>query len=245
MIVHGAGGNALAWEDVIARLSDACAVDLPGHGASPPRPPHTIAGYAAAVRETLEALAGRAGAPGALLAGHSMGGAIALEVALDPPPCLRGLALLGTGGRLRVTQSILGFMKGLRPGADLVPFVRAGFAAGAAEDRVRALAERVAGSMVAMGHADFVACDAFDRLSDLERVGVPTLVLCGGEDPLTPVKYSKHLASAIPGATLALIDGVGHMLEVEAPDEVADALDAFRRRLGEPDQILKKTPVVH
>ncbi|HAP32053.1 MAG TPA: alpha/beta hydrolase, partial [Firmicutes bacterium] len=81
-------------------------------------------------------------------------------------------------------------------------------------------------------YADFTACNNFDILSDLLRINIPTLVLCGAEDRMTPLKYSRYLAENIAWAKLEIFDGAGHMLMLEKPDEVNMAVQNFLEGLG-------------
>jgi pimeloyl-ACP methyl ester carboxylesterase len=78
---------------------------------------------------------------------------------------------------------------------------------------------------------DWEACDAFDRLGALEAVRVPTLVLVGEADTLTPRRYAEHLAAHIAGAQLAVLEGVGHWAIVEAADRAATLIADFAERL--------------
>jgi pimeloyl-ACP methyl ester carboxylesterase len=76
-------------------------------------------------------------------------------------------------------------------------------------------------------HGDFAACDAFDVMQRLEEIRCPTLVICGEDDRLTPVKYAHYLRDHIPGATLAIIPHAGHMVMMEQPDQVNRAVEEF------------------
>ena len=72
-----------------------------------------------------------------------------------------------------------------------------------------------------------MACDAFDATEGLSRVTVPTLILCGAEDRMTPPKLSEYLQANIPGATLEIVPRAGHMLMLEQPEYVAGLLERF------------------
>ena len=74
---------------------------------------------------------------------------------------------------------------------------------------------------------DFTACDGFNVMGRIGSLSIPALVICGAEDRFTPVKYSQYLAGSIPGAGLVLIEGAGHMVMIERPDEVNKAIDTF------------------
>ena len=105
VLVHGAGGNLMHWPGALRRLPGRTvyALDLPGHGKSGGAGRAEIGAYADVVRGFAEAL----GLVPFVLAGHSMGGAIALEFALRYPARLAGLILVGTGAKLRVAPEIL------------------------------------------------------------------------------------------------------------------------------------------
>ncbi len=107
VFVHGAGGNRQSWllllRDLAKRGLHGLALELPGHGASPGPGCSDIGEYAGIVQAFIEEnLPSKT-----VLAGHSMGGAVAQECGLASPGILRGLILIGTGARLRVRKKIL------------------------------------------------------------------------------------------------------------------------------------------
>ncbi len=225
VFVHGSGGSHLAWNGQLAALADtarAAALDLPGHGRSRPPGRASVRAYADVVCGFLDALA----VERAIIVGHSLGGAIAQTLALENPDRILGLGLVGTGARLRVLPA---FLEGLL--ADLAATVHtvteAEFAS-EADPRLKQLSEQ---QMLAcppqVVHDDFAACDVFDVMPRLDSIRVPTLVLCGSEDRMTPVKYSQYLAAHIPRARLVVVQGAGHMVMVEKPDEVNRALSEW------------------
>lgn len=226
VLVHGAGGTHRHWPEEVRGLPGrrAVAVDLPGHGASPGPAPETVPGLAAGVLALLDALA----VPRAVVAGHSMGGAVALALALEAPARVAGLVLVGTGARLRVAPAIL------QATADPAALAAAAesmaqwsFGPSAGPDLRRALAEGLLANAPGVVHGDFAACDAFDVTARLGEIRAPALVLCGSEDRLTPPKYSELLRDRIAGARLELVPGAGHMVMLEAPAAVARAVEAF------------------
>ncbi|MDI7277557.1 MAG: alpha/beta fold hydrolase, partial [Anaerolineae bacterium] len=105
LFLHGAGGNALLWGQVLEQLSGvtAIALDLPGHGRSGGAGSSTIAGYRQAVLAAADAL----GFERLVIAGHSMGGAIALDVALEAPGRVHALVLMAVTARLYVAPALL------------------------------------------------------------------------------------------------------------------------------------------
>jgi len=198
------------------------APDLPGHGHSNGTGRAKIADYADWLLAFLDALS----VEQATLAGHSMGGAIALDLALRHPDRVAGLILIATGARLRVLPAILeGLLQDFEATLDLI--VRSAFGPEAPESVVRLSRQRMAATSPAVLHDDFRACDAFDVRDRLGQIQVPTLVICGTADQLTPAKYAAYLQEHIPGASLVLIEGAGHMVMLEKPDVVAEAVAHF------------------
>lgn len=217
LFVHGAGDSHLLWNGQLAAFAGSVqgiALDLPGHGRSTGQGRTAIMGYALAVREFMDAL----GIERAVVAGISMGGAIAQLLALEFPARVERLVLVGTGARLRVAPQYLDGIK-----SDFAAAARAlvenYFAPGApAELEDKSLRQLLAtGSAVTYG--DFAACDAFDVRERVQNIACPTLVVCGRADRMTPVRYSESLAQSIPHARLAIIENAGHMVMLEQPTE--------------------------
>ena len=81
--------------------------------------------------------------------------------------------------------------------------------------------------------ADFTACNDFNLLAEspaedvLRHIDLPTLVVCGKEDRLTPPKYSRYLQERIAGAELLLVPDAGHMVMLEQPQAVTSAIAEF------------------
>jgi pimeloyl-ACP methyl ester carboxylesterase len=227
--IHGAGGTHHHWGYQLRNLGDIAqvyALDLPGHGRSAPPGRDTIVGYVGAVRALMDVL----GLGYAVLAGHSMGGAVALQVALDAPERVIGLGLIGVGGRMRVAPAILDGLTGDRL-ATIRTIVDYAYAPDVSE-RVRRQAEAAyALCDPSVYRGDYLACDAFDVLSRLNKIDCPTAVVCGTADRLTPPKYAEALGDRIHGSVLTLIAGAGHMAPVDRPTEVNAALRKLIARL--------------
>jgi pimeloyl-ACP methyl ester carboxylesterase len=230
VLVHGAGGTRLHWPVELRRLPQATVytLDLPGHGRSGERGTDTIEGYAEAVAAFLRA----AEIEEAIVVGHSMGGAIAMTLALDFAGRMAGLVLMATGARLRVAPAILeGIRSDFEGAVDLI--TRFAWSS-EAPPRLTHLGRQTlleSGPDVLWG--DFTACNRFDVMERLGEIEVPTLVVVGSADQLTPAKYARFLVDAIPGARLAVIEGAGHMVMLEHPAEVAQAV---RDLLEEPSE---------
>jgi pimeloyl-ACP methyl ester carboxylesterase len=88
-------------------------------------------------------------------------------------------------------------------------------------------------------HSDYAACNEFDVMADLEKIRVPTLVIVGEHDRLTPPAYADFLARSLPNATLEVIPRAGHMAMIEQPNAVNDAVRTFIEKLKIEDKRLK------
>jgi pimeloyl-ACP methyl ester carboxylesterase len=228
--LHGAGGSHSHWGYQLRDLSDIArvyALDLPGHGRSSApasTAPASVASYSAALLDFMDAC----GLDQAVLAGHSMGGAIALWAALDAPERVLGLGLVGTGARLRVAPAILdGFDSDLAATIRLI--VDYAYAPAAPDVLLRQAEADYAHANPATFRADFSACDSFDIRARLAEIRCPAAIICGSADRMTPPKYSETLRDGIPGATLTLVPNAGHMATIEQPDAVNQALRELLR----------------
>ncbi|HET7876162.1 MAG TPA: alpha/beta hydrolase [Methylomirabilota bacterium] len=225
ILIHGAGGSHLTWTRQLEGLADTAriiAVDLPGHGASSGDGCRTIGEYAGLVKGFIRAL----GAGPVVLGGHSMGGGITQTVALESPELLRGVMLVGTGARLRVLSKIFELIA--QNYAASVDFIQQYAWSPAAAPALRDGGRRVTlATRPSVTEGDFRACDGFDVMTRVGAITLPTLVLVGEDDQLTPVKYAEFLAGAIPGARLVKIPRAGHYVMLEQPDEVNHAVRQF------------------
>jgi pimeloyl-ACP methyl ester carboxylesterase len=226
LLIHGAGGQHLYWPPEVRRLPRRriLALDLPGHGRSSGRGHQTIEGYVDAVAEFLRS----AGLCTVALIGHSMGGAIALQMAYRFPERVLGLCLIATGARLRVARDILQATADPgRFGEAVSLIVEMAFSPRADARLTELAAERMRETRPSVLHADFLACDAFDATAWLGRIASPTTIICGEDDRMTPVWCSEFLRGQIRGAQLEIVPGAGHMVMLEQPGSVAAHIDRF------------------
>ncbi len=227
LLVHGAGGSHLDWPEELRRMPDMAviALDLPGHGRSSPPARSSIAAYANDVEKFMESL----GLERVVVAGHSMGGAIAQELAIRQTAPVVGLVLVGTGAKLRVSPALLEMLE-TDFGTAIAQVPQYAFAPSAPDSLRRAHQTRLAQNEASVVYGDFAACDIFDVREQLGQINVPTLVISGSEDVMTPSKYGRYLAYHIPHATFTLIENAGHMMALEQPDEVVTAVTHFIRQ---------------
>ena len=226
LFIHGAGGSGTSWyfQRDLQDSMEVILVDLPGHGKSPGPGLDRVEDMRDAVLDTLRSLK----IEKAFIAGHSMGGAIALSLALSHPGCVKGLILVGTGARLRVMPEFLeGILKDkegtLRQitevafGRNTPPEVKEG----GLREMMKCEARTI--------YNDYHACDKFDAMGSLKEITVPTLIVCAGSDLMTPPKYSEYIHSQIKGSKIELIERIGHMIMIESPAELNKAVREFVR----------------
>ena len=230
ILIHGAGGDHLSWPTQLRRLSSyrVYTPDLPGHGKSRGHGLQRIPAYGETILEWIRALR----LPKVILAGHSMGGAIALWLAINHPELMHGLVLMSTGATLPVNLSLieeLATQVGFPTTVDNI--MRWSFSS-----RIEpALVENVKKHMLKLRPSvvagDFRACDKFDLSERLDQVAVPAKILVGNEDKMTPLRFSEELVEGIQDAELDVIQGAGHMLPLEQPDGVAKTVRKFMEKV--------------
>ena len=225
VFVHGAGGNRNHWINQFDGLKNdfnVMVVELPGHGDSSPQGANRVERYAEDVAAVIDALIP---AP-PIVAGHSMGGAICQTLALTYPDKISGLVLIGTGCRLKVLPAILdGILTNFSETVAMIN--RYAFSKYTDEDIVQEGNSEMSKAPPSVIHGDFLACDRFNICERVGEITHPTLILCGEDDQLTPVKYSRFLAEKIPNASLKTFPRAGHMVMVELPGKVNDAIREF------------------
>ncbi len=226
VFVHGAGGSRLHWPPTLRRLSGfrCLALDLPGHGQSSGEGAASIGEYVRGLDEWRQAL----GFGRACLVGHSMGGAIALTAALEAPGWVSGLVLIGAGARLPVNPRLLeGTADPNRFDDTVEQILRWSFGPRAAPRLVELARRRLHETGPGVLHRDFLACSVFDVQARLGALHLPTLLVWGAQDRMTPLARTEELARGIEGSTTAVVEGAGHMVMLEKPADVEATLREF------------------
>ena len=219
LFVHGAGGSHFSWQIQLHHFKDALSVDLPGHPEGSGF--KTIGEYV----EWVERYVQQNNLKDLVLAGHSMGGAIAIEYALREQN-LRALVLVGTGARLRVRQDVTDMiLKNYEEASKLV--ARLSVAPNCEPVVVDRIAKEMLKVRAEVTYGDWMACNGFDRMNEIKRITVPTLVICGTDDRLTPPKYSQYLHEKIRNSKLVVIPNAGHSVMLEQYRAFNEAVEGF------------------
>jgi pimeloyl-ACP methyl ester carboxylesterase len=236
VFVHGAAFDHSVWQWQSRYFAHhgyaVLALDLPGHGRSPGTLRTTIEALSDWVAAFIEA----AGVGRAAVVGHSMGSLVALDTALRHPQRVSKLALVGTSAPMAVGEPFIAAARDDSPAALDMEAVwghsRNSMLAQSAVPGVALLgSSRQLNGRAREGvlHADLQACHAYQPpLEEIRSLQIPTLVIAGKRDQMTPLKAGNVLAKEIPRATFVKIDA-GHSMMSEAPRQT---LDALRRFLG-------------
>ncbi len=247
LLIHGFPHRGTLWDPVRAALAKqpsgrdwpVLAPDLRGFGDEPVAAAPSIDGYA----DDLVALLDARGVERAVVCGLSMGGYIALALWRRHPTRVRALVLADTrAGADDAAQRARRVELAARARAEGSEAVAEAQLTGAVGKTARAhhpeRAESLCALMASVPVDGIVgALDAMRERPDatplLAGISVPTLVLVGDEDVLTPPRESRALAAAIPGARLVEIAGAGHVSCWDRPDAFAAALSEFLATLPE------------
>lgn len=234
VFIHFFGGSARSWDGVVARLgvADTLALDLPGFGVAANAPgPFDVSAYADFVQDQVRAF----GLAPDIIVGHSMGGKIALAVAarmgsalgalvlLAPSPpspepiddMVRACSLLGWGDRGNASRTV---------------------AEVSARPLPRDLIASIVDDIVRVGHAAWKAWlesgSREDITADMGKITAPVTILSGACDRGLPTDLlRREVANRLPRSTLVEMAGAGHLLPLEAPDEVARIIAHVRAEL--------------
>ena len=221
LLLHAAGSNAGMWRrqcEGLAAAHSVVAPDFPGHGRSTGLDGcATVEAYADVVENFAAAVKLRP----CVVVGRSMGGAVALTLAARRPRWLRAVVLACAAPRFTFPQERLDTLRDVVRGRLPQQFTTETFSPSTGFELMREAWTEQVKTDPRVRQADLQACCAFDGSALLGKVAVPTLVVAGCDDQVTPVALSEELARGIAGARLEVLTGAGH----QAPLEQAEAFN--------------------
>jgi pimeloyl-ACP methyl ester carboxylesterase len=232
VLLHGAGFDHTTWALHSRWFAhhgySVLAPDLPGHGRSSGAPLPAIS----AMADWTAALLDAAGVATARLVGHSMGSLIALETAARHPARVSALSLIGTAATMTVGPDLLKAAEtNDHDAVDMVSIWGLGFQAELGGSLAPGLWMHAGAQRVlekcrpGVLFNDLAACNAYQgALAAAAKITVPTTVILGERDMMTPARAGKALAAAVPSSRTVVLRGAGHMMRVERPDELLAAL---------------------
>jgi pimeloyl-ACP methyl ester carboxylesterase len=225
LYVHGSGAAHNVWVNQYARDGGSVAVDLSGHGRSDdietPAGPETLAAYG----EDVAAVARQTGAD--VIVGNSLGGAVAQHVVLEHDLPLSGVVLVGTGPVLSVDESLDSLLaEHFEKATEVLHRPDLLFHdADPATLRESKTAMQQTGQAVTL--RDFRTCSQFDSRDRLGDIDIPTLVINGVHDGMTPPELHDQLEKGIPDARRVEIPDAAHLPFVERPGKFNETVDRF------------------
>ena len=228
LMLHGIGGGHLAFAPQVETLASsgyrAVAWDMPGYGHSAPIEPYTFKGLAESCVALIESLQ----CGDVTLLGHSMGGMVAQEVVARRPELVAKLVLSGTSPSFGKPDGdwqrsfIAERTAPLDAGQDMEQLARVLVPAMAGPAALPEGLKLATHCMSLVNPSTYrralEALVTFDRRANLPNIRVPTLLIAGEHDRNAPPAVMKKMAGAIPGSTYIELAGVGHLQNLEAPD---------------------------
>ncbi len=233
VLVHGAAMDGSVWRYQAEGLVEAgftpIAVDLPGHGHSEGEPSSTARGYAGWLLAYLSVL----DAP-VHLVGHSMGALIVLEATAARPDLVRSVTLIGVADEMRVNPDLLAGAEAgdLSMFSTMGEWMHARTPAGASDWTVADTVRILQGARPGVAAADLTACSEYpSAAATAARLDRPLLLILGEQDLMTKPAAAQPIADAARDATTVIVRGAGHLLPVERPGVVNEALVKFLERV--------------
>ena len=232
VFIHGAGMDRTTWQMQTRWFAHhgyrVAAVDLPGHGLSGGEPLTSID----AMADWTATVIGQLELGSAHVAGFSLGTFVALETARRHPDAVASVVLIGTAAAMPVHPELL------EASADDIPRasrLMTSWALGSRAHKgghvspgtwlVGASTALIDRSPVGALAADMEACNAYDAApAAAAELTCPVAFVLGSEDKMTPVRAASDLIGAAPDSTVVTLAGSGHMLPIERPIEVRDAI---------------------
>ncbi len=230
LFVHGAGSNGHSWHrqiDALGGKHSPIALDLPGHGRSAGveglRTVQDYADFIAAFLDTLKIKA-------AVILGHSMGGAIAMDLALRHPARVEALILSCTASKFNITADRIEALRAVTMGRAPQAFNTDGYSPRTLKENFDVVREGWMEQIKTdprVRYTDIIACSEVDLREAIGKIDKPALVLAGADDQGTTPAAAEFIAGKIRGATCKIIADAGHNIPRERPAEYNAAIEQF------------------
>ena len=230
VLLHGVGSDKGVWRPQLAHFGGAVAFDYPGYGESDFRPDATRDDFAAAILAAMDALE----IERAHICGLSLGGVIAIAMHAMAPQRCASLILADSFAVHPDGRGI--YERSVAASSDLRALAEARVDLLLAPGASREVRSEVVETMARIDPAAYrIGAEAVwlaDQRDRATAIAVPTLVLCGEEDQVTPPELSRELAELVPDAQLELIPGAGHLSNLERPAQFNAIVGDFITRVG-------------
>ena len=225
LFIHGAGGTGDIWIHQLSGIKgyNLIALDLPGHGRSEGFASDNIIAYQEFVWLFIQALQLET----LVIAGHSMGGAIVMDLALSHPEALDGLIFVNSAARLPVNPKML---ESMSRGEHPLAIIKYSYSLRANPELLERATAEMKAVPVEVYLADFTACAGFNLVDRVKMIKLPVLILSGQDDQMTPLKFSEFLSKELPQSAMVVISDAGHMSMLEQPERVNKAIQSFLDR---------------
>jgi pimeloyl-ACP methyl ester carboxylesterase len=247
LLLHGFLDSSYTWRALIPRLQDryrVVALDLPGFGYSDkPDETFSLGDYSSVVVGVLDQL----GIDRAFIVGNSMGGSVALRIAIDSPERVRGLVPIDPGTPRDEGEPFgpMNLLK-MRVVGDLCVHAMGPWVFQRVWNSMltegRRISEIEMDEMYGLLNTSGARRAGLRQIREIrsspvdweatEKISAPTLLIWGRQDKLVPLKYGRRLNDHIPGSRLVVLDDTGHLPHWETPDEVTRLFDAFVRGIA-------------
>ncbi len=229
IFIHGSGGDSSTWKNQLEIDNNYCiiALDLPSHGKSDKFENLSLNLYVDVLKNLIDSLKYET----LVLCGHSLGGVIIQSYYFMYPEVINALILMSTGAKLRVSPAILESLK-----KDYEFYLESLKSAAFYDKTSKLIVDKYKNQSSLIGsevtYFDFKICDSFDMFEKIKLIKAPCLIICGTEDKLTPIKYSKYFHDKILNSELVLIEEAGHMVMLEKYEKVNNSIINFTQELN-------------
>ena len=234
IFIHAAGSNAHAWHyqyEALGAAHSPIAFDLPGHGrSSGTEALPSIQDYTDFTIAFLDAFK----IDSAVFVGRSMGGAIAMDLAVRYPNRVQALILVATASKFNIPQDRIDGMRAVTMGRAPQAFTADGYSPKTAKEKFDIVREGWGEQIKTdprVRYTDMVACSQVDLREQISKIDKPTLVLAGADDQVTTPADMEFVKGRIKGARLEVIADAAHNLTTEKPQEVNAAIEKFLAEL--------------